>query len=428
MFACFENQMEIKMKIFKKVEFDDNGVHTKKYYFCGIRYLKQQKFISDAYSFNRIYLFAIEIYSRFKTAVTLCEDGVSIIEIGDISGEGKTGRTAIESLKKSNIKFDNCELTDLYVKCSPHYKTQIVFSTSDFIKNPIYNIVPLLVWEFESGMKQCRKYAFTDIAGVATFSTFCANYFRKIAPQKIPIYVLPYPLDIDVTKLANKNEVRQKYGIKFDDFVFFFNFSYKSSYFRKNPEGTLQAFVQAFPYKPVNTKLVIKTVGACYAPDLVKRLRSKITDFGLDENVILIEEDLTDEQMYSLINCCDVYISLHRGEGLGLGMMEAMAMAKPVIATNYGGNTDFTKPETALMVDYKMIRPKEIDLAAYKNVNLWPEPNVETAAKSMRYLYDYPDKGKQLGQRAQKFVRKNFNSDKFNAAIDKFFTLNNKKG
>ena len=47
--------------------------------------------------------------------------------------------------------------------------------------------------------------------------------------------------------------------------------------------------------------------------------------------------------MLDLIHCCDVYVSLHRAEGFGLGMAEAMKMGKAVIATNYSGNTDFTK-------------------------------------------------------------------------------------
>ena len=153
---------------------------------------------------------------------------------------------------------------------------------------------------------------------------------------------------------------------------------------------------------------------------MVARLNAKIQELGLENNIILINQDLTDGEQYSLINCCDVYVSLHRGEGLGLGMMEAMYMAKPVIATNYGGNTDFTTPDTALMVDYKMVKPQEIDIDAYKYVEKWPEPNIKTAARHMRALYNNPKLRKQIGTAGQNFIKQNFNSNRFNKTVKSF--------
>lgn len=407
------------MKIFKTAEFIDNNVLTKKYYFCGIRLLKKSVFNSYSYTFKQIYFFNVRLLNYIKHNFRPADNGISIIEIGDISGEGKTGRTAINSLERSGINFDCGLINDLYIRHTPKYKKQLVFSTADFLKNPSYDIIPLLVWEFESGMEHVRPWAFKNISAIATFSTFCETYFKKIAPKNLPIYVLPYPIDIDLSKLESVRQVRTKYRIKPHDFVFFFNFSYTSSYFRKNPEGTLDAFALAFPKCSKDIKLIIKTVGSTKSPDLVNRLSKKVDSLKLNKNVILIDDELTDYETYSLINACDVYISLHRGEGLGLGMMEAMAMSKPVIATNYGGNTDFTTKKTALLVDYEMVKPKEIDIDAYKYVEKWPEPNIKTAAKHMKYLYKNKDFGKKLGKTAQKFVSKNFNATKFNNVIKK---------
>ena len=407
------------MKIFKTTEFFDNGVHTKKYYFCGIRYLK--KIWSNLSQETHLFKFKISkkiVLSEQK--IELRNDGISIIGLGDISGEGKTGKAAVQSLLKSDINFDNGTFNDIYRGYIPGFKKQLVFSTSNFYKNPGYDIIPLLVWEFESGMPPVRPWAFKDIYAIATFSTFCAKYFKKIAPQDMKITVLPYPVDIDLTKLEPQKTVRAKYSIKPRDFVFFFNFSYTSSYFRKNPEGTLAAFALAFPKHENNIKLVIKTICANSAPNMVARLNAKIQELGLENNIILINQDLTDGEQYSLINCCDVYVSLHRGEGLGLGMMEAMYMAKPVIATNYGGNTDFTTPDTALMVDYKMVKPQEIDIDAYKYVEKWPEPNIKTAARHMRALYNNPKLRKQIGTAGQNFIKQNFNSNRFNKTVKSF--------
>jgi glycosyltransferase involved in cell wall biosynthesis len=58
--------------------------------------------------------------------------------------------------------------------------------------------------------------------------------------------------------------------------------------------------------------------------------------------------------MMSIINSCDVYISMHKSEGFGIGMLEAMFLSKPVIATNYGGNTDFMNHDNSLLLKYKM--------------------------------------------------------------------------
>jgi glycosyltransferase involved in cell wall biosynthesis len=358
-----------------------------------------------------------KIYKTLKSEKQLLTNGIGLQGfLNQKSGEAKICKSAIKSLKNSNINFD---AIDIEGKNYSKYKTRIVFSTSDYYKHKFYNNISVLFWEFEDGMEQVRPYAFKDINGVITFSTFCAKYFKKIAPKGMKIMVLPYPVDVDLTKLTPKKEVRQKYGIKPSDFVFFFNFSYSSSYFRKNPEGTLDAFALAFPKHEKDVKLVIKTIGYDKHPNLVARLQKKITEHGLEENVILIDEKLTDNETYSLINICDVYISLHRGEGFGLGMMEAMAIKKPVIATNYGGNTEFTKRDTALLVDYTMVVPKELDLDAYKYVRKWPEPNIQTAAKHMHKLYDDKKLCHTIGNNGAKYIAKNFNSDKFNQAIKK---------
>jgi len=400
------------MKLFKTKDFMNNGIHTKRYYFCGVRYLKKI-WIGLC---TETFLFWFKI-SGLKKSVKTNTGGITIVEIGGNTGEGKLGRTIIETLKTSNIIFDNCLLSDLYKNYIPKYKTQLVLTTANFVKNKSYNIMPLILWEFESGMIQARPYAFDDISGIVTFSTFCANYFHEIAPKNLPIYTLPYPVYVDLSRLDSVKSVREKYKIKTKDFVFFFNFSYSSSYFRKNPEGTLNAFIKAFPKHEKNIKLVIKTTGSSFAPDKVKRLYDKIQELNLTDNVVVIDADLTDYETYSLINCCDVYVSLHRGEGLGLGMMEAMYIGKPVIATNYGGNTDFTKEDTALLVDYKMVKPKEIDLDAYKYVEKWPEPNIETAAHHMLNLYKNAKLRKSVGDSGQTFIKAHFNKQNFNNAI-----------
>lgn len=405
------------MKICRTIKQYDNGITTKTYCFCGVWYMKKIWFGAQ----RETYWFGIKTSGCKKIKKAPKLNGITIVEMGGISGESKIGRSAIESLRTSDINFDSCLLQNLYTHYIPQYKTQLVFSTSNFIKHEYFNAVPMVLWEFDDGMLPVRPYAFDNVSGIVTFSEFCAKYFRKIAPKNLPIYVLPYPMDIDTSKLDGAADVRKKYGIKANDFVFFFNFSYNSSYFRKNPEGTLEAFAIAFQKRQKNVKLVIKSVGYDSAAELAARLQEKICALKLQNNVILINQDLTDYEVYSLINASDAYVSLHRGEGLGLGMMEAMYLGKPVIATNYGGNTDFTRPDNSLLVEYKTVPPREIDLDAYSHVKKWPEPNVKTAAKHMADLYSTPALRHRIGAAGRSFIKQNFNKQAFNAKIKELF-------
>ena len=77
-----------------------------------------------------------------------------------------------------------------------------------------------------------------------------------------------------------------------------------------------------------------------------------------DDNIYYMCGHLNKTEVNSLIADVDVYVSLHRSEGFGLVMAEAMYVGTPVIATNWSGNTEFMNSDTACMVGYDM---KELD-------------------------------------------------------------------
>ena len=107
------------------------------------------------------------------------------------------------------------------------------------------------------------------------------------------------------------------------------------------------------------------------------------------------------QDSYALINACDCYVSLHRSEGFGLTMAEAMLMRKPVIATAYSGNLDFMTAENSLLVDYRRV-PITADLPHYPKGAEWAEPCVEAAAHWMRWAYEHPQEAGDLGRRAER--------------------------
>src|SRR4029077_21261732 len=110
-------------------------------------------------------------------------------------------------------------------------------------------------------------------------------------------------------------------------------------------------------------------------------------------------------EMDVLFASADCYISLHRSEGLGLGMAHAMYLGKPVIATNYSGNLEFMNSDNSLLVDCTMTELNE-DSGPYERGTRWAEPNVEHAANLLRWLYDHRAEGEALGAQAAADIRR----------------------
>jgi glycosyltransferase involved in cell wall biosynthesis len=178
-------------------------------------------------------------------------------------------------------------------------------------------------------------------------------------------------------------------------FVFLFSFHMASIMERKNPLAVMQSFRQAFRSdEPV--ELVIKTTSSNRHAAQMAELQAA----AADARITIMDRVLAPDETLSLMDSCDAYVSLHRSEGLGLTMAEAMLLGKPVIATRYSGNLDFMDDENSLLVDYKLIqldRPvPPYDASAY-----WADPSVDHAARLMRRVYENPDWAAELGAKAQ---------------------------
>jgi glycosyltransferase involved in cell wall biosynthesis len=112
--------------------------------------------------------------------------------------------------------------------------------------------------------------------------------------------------------------------------------------------------------------------------------------------------------MKSLINCCDVYVSLHRSEGFGIGMAEAMKLGKVVISTNYSGNVDFTNKDTACVVDYRLI-PVGDGYVLPDGKSMWADPDIEHAAFYMKKLYTDSEFYNIISHNGKKFIDTHYN-------------------
>lgn len=167
---------------------------------------------------------------------------------------------------------------------------------------------------------------------------------------------------------------------------FLFAFDYLSTAERKNPWGLVDAFEAAFP-AGLGPLLVIKSINAARRPDQAERLRLRVAGSA---DIILLEDYLDAADRDALTALCTCYVSLHRSEGLGLTMAEAMAFGRPVIATGYSGNLQFMTESNSFLVPWA---PTAIPAGCepYPAGGTWADPDLDAAARLMRTVLQDPD-------------------------------------
>ncbi len=169
-----------------------------------------------------------------------------------------------------------------------------------------------------------------------------------------------------------------------------------SSFERKNPIGAAHAFRTAFGDDD-GVRLVIKTRNAARRPQAAKSLAAAINGAA---NVVHIDQPYTGAQMAALRGRTDVLVSLHRAEGFGLPIAEAMRSGTPVIATNWSSPAEFMTPDDTCLVPATII-PAEDPFGVYREAgHVWADPDLETAAKWMRRLAEEPGRAKALADKA----------------------------
>ena len=219
---------------------------------------------------------------------------------------------------------------------------------------------------------------------------------------KKPIIHMPETGEIVLSTFLS----RRYFRIPESDYIFLFFFDVRSYLKRKNPYGVINAFRQALLLRPVaKIRLVLKVNGAELAPQVMEELRDYMADIA--EHITLLDRLLSDNETKNLVRCCDCFVSLHRSEGFGHGMAEAMSLGKPVIATAYSGNMEYMASEVSYNVGYSLIPLQKGDYPHYQD-QVWAEPNVDDAIKYMIELIDNPMNGRIIGQKARQHMFINF--------------------
>lgn len=229
--------------------------------------------------------------------------------------------------------------------------------------------------------------AFDLVDEVWVPSAFC----QQAIAVKSPVPVLRVPHSVEAPPVVPD---RARYGLAAGDVAFFAMCDVLSVPERKNPLGVAEAFRAAFPGHEA-ARLFIKIGNLEFQPDLKARLADLVR---ADPRIALVEGYLARGDLWTLMASIDCFVSLHRAEGFGLGMAEAMACGKAVIATPWSGNADFTRAQNALLVDYALVELAR-DLGPYRRGQVWAEPDVASAAQAMRQVAESPALREHLGRR-----------------------------
>jgi SAM-dependent methyltransferase len=225
---------------------------------------------------------------------------------------------------------------------------------------------------------------------------FIADTLLKISHK--PVIHMPVPVEFT---LQGKYS-REHFSLPDDKFLFLFSYDFHSFSQRKNPEACINAFKQAFGTTDMRVGLVIKTVYAEKHQDAYERLLAQVQD---DSRITIVNSILPRDEMYGLINVCDTFLSLHRSEGFGLGMAEAMLLGKPVIGTGYSGNMDFMNSENSCLVNFTLI-PVERDAYPFWQGQEWAEPDVAHAAEYMRRIFENLDYRVHIAAKGKEYIQK----------------------
>ena len=241
-----------------------------------------------------------------------------------------------------------------------------------------------------------------------------SNFVREAVEARSPISVKT----IHHAVVRPEFEIfdRNHFHIREDHFVVLMMFDVGSVIERKNPFAAIRAFKRAFADTP-NVTLAVKIRNSNINPESVNQLKEALDGFSS----VFIDQTLTRDEIWSLIDCCDTYISLHRSEGFGLIIAEAMLLGKPVIVTDYSGNMDFCNENNAFLVNHSTTTIEK-NHSVYEAGYEWAEPSAKTGAKHLRFIYDNPEKAKAIAIEGQKHILHTMNYDSIGKQYINFFS------
>jgi glycosyltransferase involved in cell wall biosynthesis len=250
-------------------------------------------------------------------------------------------------------------------------------------------------WELET-FPDTHDVAF-DLLDEVWVST---EFNRAAVAQRTdkPVRIVPLPI---TAPRAPTRLLRRHFALPEDRTIFLANFDFLSVMERKNPLGAMRAYTDAFGPDD-GACLVVKSINGHLRPLERERLRLATQD---RPDILLRDEYMSAHEMGALTELVDCVVSVHRSEGFGLNLADAMAVGTPVIATGYSGNMDFMTPDTAFVVPYSLT---EVGPGAepYDPRAFWADPDLSAASTAMRTVLDNPGVASDVADRARRHIER----------------------
>jgi glycosyltransferase involved in cell wall biosynthesis len=253
-------------------------------------------------------------------------------------------------------------------------------------------------WEIADVLAVEWRVGFGLVDEVWVASDHAATAIRRCAP--VPVVKVGIPVQPQPGPGLSRSDLGLPEG-----FLFLTVIDYDSGVERKNPLAAIRAFASAFE-PGGGAALVVKSINGERHPADRARLEREAAGHP---DIHLIDRYATRAEKDALIAACDCYVSLHRAEGFGLPLAEAMYLARPTIATAYSGNLEFMTPANSYLVDYRLsaVGP-DAGAAYYPAAGEWADPDLDHAARLMRAAFDRPSDARLRARRAAADIRRSF--------------------
>ena len=342
----------------------------------------------------------------------------------NVNGLSSAMQASIDALSAAGVPFDLWDTSDfLPTKTRPPESTIPFQATGDvnLLHLNINEVLPKLTLDlrYVLGGHYNIGYWFWETVSMPDAyrracnllsEAWCATNFiaEALGRQGVETHVIGMPYELPV-----KQEFEPVgYGVKPDVFTVVYAFDCYSSIERKNPLGLVEAFWRAFGKDP-DVQLVLKANNLLKFPRFAALLEELAHDRG---NIVTIGSNMSRQDLNGLIANADLYASLHRSEGVGLTLLEAMALGTPCMATEYSGNLDFMSKDNSFLIPSKVTTSKE-QQGPYPPGTIWGDPDLDAAADVLR---DVRQRGRQLSEmceRAEKSAVRFCSPDRYSKAI-----------
>jgi glycosyltransferase involved in cell wall biosynthesis len=328
-------------------------------------------------------------------------------------GQGEVARRLDRALRQAGIPHTTVPFEDVphrqeqpfeHSDVGPHDVNVLCLNAEHLVKHAEGGLTELLadrlsagVWFWETSLFPAYlrpALKFVDEVWVA--SDFVADAIR--AATSVPVFTFPLPVEVPPETTLTRAEL----GLPDDRFLFSFVFDFYSTAVRKNPDGLIEAYAKAFGPDDGGF-LLVKSINGERFPDELRSLEAKAVG---RPDIRIVDGFAPSDHLRAYTALADCSVSLHRSEGFGLTLAEAMALGKPAIATGYSGNLTFMDEANAYLVRHGLTELEQ-DVGPYPAGSVWAEPDLDHAAELMRRAVAQSDEARERSERGRRTILEN---------------------